>query len=248
MKVIILAGGYGTRLYPLTIDNPKPLIKVRDRYLIDYLFDSLNLVQDIEEIFVVTNEKFFQNFLNWHADLEINLKEKITIVNDGTLSNETRLGAIGDIELVIEDKKINDDLLVIAGDNLFSESFAPFVDYAQHINEPVLAVYDVLDLEKVKSLSIVEIDKTRQIISFKEKPSDPKTSLIGIALYFYPEKALPFIEQYIKEGNNKDQPGRLIEWLYQRNPVYTWEVPGKWFDVGTLESLKSAEKYLANKK
>lgn len=248
MKAIILGAGYATRLYPLTLNTPKPLIKVGERPIIEYLFDSFD-GSDIKDIYIVTNDKFYQHFENWHKEIVKKYpKKNIKIINDGTREEGVKLGAIGDINFVLEKEKIDDDVLIVAGDNLFSEPFIDFIKKAIKSEDPIIGSYDMKDKEKVKKLSIISIDKENKVIHFEEKPQNPDSTLIGIALYFYPKKTLEFIKKYIKDGNNPDQPGRLIEWLYKKVSIISWNVPGIWFDVGTHESLKDAEDFLKTKK
>jgi glucose-1-phosphate thymidylyltransferase len=247
MKAIILSAGYATRLYPLTLNAAKPLIDVGGKKLIDYLLYDLDKSGDIDEIFVVVNQKFFGNFEKWLAEIENKISKKISLVNDGSIDESTKLGAVGDINYVTENKKINDDILVVAGDNLFSDSFLPFISFCKKQNAPILGTYDVGDLELVKKMSVINTNKSGQIVHFEEKPKEPISTMIGIALYFYPKHSIEMIRRYIKEGNNPDQPGRLIEWFYKKTPVFTWAVPGTWFDVGSHESLKLAEDFLRNK-
>jgi glucose-1-phosphate thymidylyltransferase len=140
---------------------------------------------------------------------------------------------------------VNDDLIVVAGDNLFSESLAAFGQFCREKNAPVLGVYDVGSLEQAKKYGVVTLDGTGRVSSFVEKPEKPASTLIGIALYFYPRATLPLIDQYVAEGNNPDQPGRLIQWLYPRLPVYTWQVPGLWYDIGSKETLEEANRIFA---
>ena len=151
-----------------------------------------------------------------------------------------KLGAIGDICLAVNRHELaNDDLIVVAGDNLFSEPLDGFARAAK-TSEAMLATYDVGDLEAMKKYASITTDADGVITRFEEKPPDPKNTMAGIALYYYPTSVLPMIHQYIEEGNNPDQPGRLVQWLYPRVPFYTWKVPGLWFDVGSLETLEEA--------
>ncbi|MDB6040169.1 MAG: glucose-phosphate thymidylyltransferase, partial [Verrucomicrobiales bacterium] len=142
-------------------------------------------------------------------------------------------------------EKVDDDLIVVAGDNLFSNSLEDFGKFCREKNAPVLATYDVGSLEQVKKYSSISIDKQGRIVSFEEKPKAPTSSVTGIALYYYPRATLALIKQYIAEGNNPDQPGRLMQWLYPRIPVYTWTVPGLWFDIGSKETLEEANRIFA---
>ncbi len=243
MKVLILAAGYATRLYPLTLNQPKPLLPVAGKPMIEYVLDNLAPIGNIDRVYVVTNAKFADHFQQW-ADNYRATKSKLdfTIVNDKSTDDSNKLGAIGDLNLVVNSQNVDDDLIVVAGDNLFSQSLEQFGSVCRQKNAPVLGVYDVGSLEAVKKYSSIEVTPNGQITSFVEKPKDPKSSLIGIALYFYPKATLPLIKQYIAEGNNPDQPGRLIQWLYPRTPVYTWTVPGLWFDIGSKETLEEANR------
>jgi glucose-1-phosphate thymidylyltransferase len=248
MKVIILAAGYATRLYPLTLSRPKPLLPVAGKPMIDHVLDNLAPVGGIERVYIVTNAKFARQFQEW-ADNYHATKAKLdfTIVNDGSTDDSNKLGAIGDLHLVITRENVADDMIVVAGDNLFSQSLDAFGKYSRQKNAPVLAVYDVGDLEEIKKYSAITIDSSSRITFFEEKPRQPTSTITGIALYYYPRSTLPLIRQYIAEGNNPDQPGRLIEWLYTRTPVYTWRVPGIWYDIGSKEALEEANRAFAKK-
>jgi glucose-1-phosphate thymidylyltransferase len=241
MKVLILAAGYATRLYPLTLTQPKPLLPVAGQPMIEYVLDNLAPIGGIDRVYVVTNAKFAGHFQQWSEAYRAG-KSKLdfTIVNDGSTDDRNKLGAIGDLNLVITREKIGDDLIVVAGDNLFSQSLEDFGRHCRKMNAPVLAVYDVGSLEEIKKYNSISLDAAGRITFFEEKPAQPASTLTGIALYYYPRAVLPLIQQYVAEGNNPDQPGRLVQWLYKRTPVYTWRVPGIWFDIGSKESLEQA--------
>ncbi len=241
MKVIILAAGYATRLYPLTLTQPKPLLPVAGQPMIDYVLDNLAPITEIDRIYVVTNAKFADHFQKW-ADNYRATKSKLnfTVVNDGSTDDSNKLGAIGDMNLVLNKEKIDDDLIVVAGDNLFSDKLTEFGRVCREKKTPVLAVYDVGDLEQIKKYNSITLDTAGKITFFEEKPKQPTSTLTGIALYYYPKSTLPLIKQYVAEGNNPDQPGRLVQWLYTRTPVHTWKVPGLWFDIGSKETLEEA--------
>jgi len=243
MKLIILAAGYATRLYPLTLNQPKPLLEVAGKPMLEHVIDNLSTIDGIDQAYIVTNEKFERHFEDWAANYgRSNLKFPFTIVNDHSTDDSTKLGAIGDMHLVITQCTIDDDIIVVGGDNLFSEDLAEFGTYCRQKNSPVTAVYDVGDLEQIKKYNSIEIDEDSRITFFEEKPAQPKSTLTGIALYFYPRMALTLIHRYIAEGNNPDQPGRLVQWLYPQVPFYTWTVPGLWYDVGSIETLKEANR------
>lgn len=246
MKVLILAAGYATRLYPLTLTQPKPLLPVVGKPMIDYVLDNLAPIGGIDRVYVVTNAKFAGHFQKW-ADQYRATKAKLdfTVVNDGSTDDSNKLGAIGDLHLVLTKENIDDDLIVVAGDNLFSQSVEAFGRFCREKNAPVLGVYDVGSLDQAKKYGVVAVDGQAKLSSFEEKPAKPASTLIGIALYFYPKSTLPMIKQYIAEGNNPDQPGRLVQWLYPRTPVYTWKVPGLWYDIGSKETLEEANRIFA---
>ncbi len=246
MKVIILAAGYATRLHPLTLTQPKPLLPVAGKPMIDYVLDNIAPIPGIDRIYVVTNAKFAAHFQNWADDYRANkAKLNFTVVNDGSTDDTNKLGAIGDIHHVITKEKVDDDLMVVAGDNLFSESVEAFGKFCREKKAPVLAVYDVGNLEEIKKYNAITFDKDDRITFFEEKPKNPQSTVTGIALYFYPKQTIPLIKQYIAEGNNPDQPGRLVQWLYSRTPVFIWRVPGIWYDIGSKETLEEANKIFA---
>ena len=248
MKVIVLAAGYATRLYPLTLTQPKPLLPVAGKPMIEHVLDNLAPIGGIDRIYVVTNAKFAGHFTQWSADYcATKAKLNFTIVNDRSTDDTNKLGAIGDIHFVLTSQNVTDDIIVVAGDNLFSEKLSDFGRFCREKNAPVLAVYDVGNLEEIKKYNAINLDGDGRITFFEEKPKNPTSTLTGIALYFYPKSTLPLIKQYIAEGNNPDQPGRLVQWLYPRLPVYTWKVPGLWYDIGSKESLEEANRIFARK-
>ena len=238
MKAVILAAGYATRLYPLTLDRPKALLPVGGKPMLDRLTEQLEHVEGLDEVYVVTNSKFADAFRKWAAGRS---GLPLRILDDATVDDESRLGAIGDLDLTIREAELDDDLLVLAGDNLFSESIAPFPVFALEKGGPALGVYDVGDLDTIRRYSVIELDGDDRVTRLEEKPERPRSTLAGIALYFYPRSALPFVREYLEDGNNPDQPGRLVQWLYPRAPVYGWRVPGRWFDVGSKETLAEAD-------
>jgi glucose-1-phosphate thymidylyltransferase len=243
MKLIILAAGYATRLYPLTLNQPKPLLPVAGKPMLEHVLDNISTIRAIDHAYVVTNAKFASHFEKWARSYQRpDLHFSFSIVNDQSTNEENRLGAIGDMHLVLKKYVIEDDIIVIGGDNLFSADLSGFGDYCEQKKAPVTGVYDVGDLEQIKKYNSIEIDDNHRIEFFEEKPKVPKSTLTGIALYYYPNTVLPLIYQYISEGNNPDQPGRLVQWLYPRVPFYVWKVPGLWYDVGSIETLEEANR------
>jgi glucose-1-phosphate thymidylyltransferase len=234
VKLLVLAAGYATRLYPLTLDTPKPLLRVGGRPMIENVLEAARPL-GVDEIYVVTNSKFAAHFRGWASGYD----RAVHVIDDGTTDDATKRGAIGDIALVLEQERIDDDLVVVAGDNLFSEALQGF---PPRRDTPVLAVYDVGDLEQIRAYNAIEVDVDGRIIFFEEKPARPSSTLTGIALYFYPRVTLPLVLQYVAEGNNPDQPGRFVQWLYPRTPVYTWRVPGLWYDIGSKDQLAEADR------
>jgi glucose-1-phosphate thymidylyltransferase len=248
MKVLILAAGYATRLYPLTLTTPKPLLPVAGKPMVEYVLDNLAPIAGIDRIYVVTNARFAGHFQEWADAYRANkAKLDFTIVNDGSTDDSNKLGAIGDINYVLKTQIVDDDLIVVAGDNLFSQSLEEFGELCREKKAPVLALYDVGNLEEIKKYNSISTDAAGRITFFEEKPKTPTSTLTGIALYYYPKSTLPLIRQYIADGNNPDQPGRLVQWLYPRIPFYTWTVPGLWYDIGSKETLEEANKIFAKK-
>jgi glucose-1-phosphate thymidylyltransferase len=242
MKAVVLAAGYATRLYPLTLDKPKPLLEVGGRPILERLLEQLAEIEELDTVYVVTNSKFARHFEAFARDLD-RMTFALRVVDDGTTSDETKLGAIGDLDLVIRQEGIDDDLIVAAGDSIFGETrLADFARFCAEKNAAAEAVYDVGDPGEVKKYSAVTIDGDGRMLEMVEKPEDPQTTLVGIALYFYPRHVLPLVRQYVAEGNNADQPGRLVQWLHTREPVYTWRVPGRWYDIGSQETLAAADR------
>jgi glucose-1-phosphate thymidylyltransferase len=246
VNAVVLAAGYATRLYPLTRDRPKHLLQVAGRPILEHVLEKLAPMEGLESLVVVTNAKFAGVFRQWAEGYDPPRPELAPmILDDGTSTEESRLGAIGDLRLLIERGLAEDDLVVVAGDNLFSESLEGFGAYGRRVGKPVVGVYDVGDLEAIRRYNAIQIDDDGRITYFEEKPENPRSTLTGIALYYYPRETLELVPRYLDEGNNPDQPGRLVQWLYPRVECYTWRVPGVWLDVGSKETLASAEELLA---
>jgi glucose-1-phosphate thymidylyltransferase len=245
MNVLILAAGYATRLYPLTLNKAKPLLAVGGKPIIEWLADNLVGISDLETIYVVTNAKFATDFQEWSQQYQNRHPElRFKIVNDGSTSDDDKLGAIGDIHFVITEEDLSgSSLLIAAGDNLFTESLADFVVCARE-SEVTVAVHDVGDKEAIKKYGNIAVDAEGTITHFEEKPQNPQGTLAAVALYYYSPAVLSLLRTYLAAGNNADQPGRFIQWLYTRKPVKTFQIKGKWLDIGSKETLENADKIL----
>ena len=243
MNVLVLAAGYATRLYPLTLNKAKPLLEVAGKPMIERIIDQLSGSRELKTIYVVTNNKFAPQFEEWAENLrKSGNRFDLRIINDGSTSDEDKLGAIGDIDLVLRKVDLaSDDLIVIAGDNLFTEPLDGFVTFARG-KRAAVAIYDVGDRELMKKYASVVLDDEGVITHFEEKPANPQSTLAALALYYYSRDVLPLVGTYLKEGNNPDQPGRFLQWLYRREPVHTFQVGGQWLDIGSKETLEAADK------
>ncbi|MDH7502873.1 MAG: nucleotidyltransferase family protein [Verrucomicrobiota bacterium] len=249
MKLIVLAAGFATRLYPLTLKVPKALLPIgpvkdsTETLLIDHVLRAASGITGIDQIHIVVNALFFSQFDEWAKNRQTNQNSPaIDLVNDGATDENKRLGAVGDLQFVIKERNIDDDIAVIAGDNLFSQPLTGFGEYCRTKNAPVVGVYDVGDLRHVSKYSAVRSESDGLITFFEEKPPKPETTLVAIALYYYPRHVLPLIKEYLDARNNPDHSGRLIQWLYSRARCYAWPVPGTWLDVGSPETFEAARR------
>ena len=242
MKVLLLAAGYGTRLYPLTLNTPKPLLPVAGKPVIEFIFYLIEPMRQVDEVFIVTNQKFYPLFEEWKRNFSSS--KRISVIDDGTTSNENRLGATGDMEFVIKNKNIKDDLVVLAGDNLFKADLSLFTDFSISKRPSVaIGLYDIKDLNLARRYGIVSINKNNRIIDFKEKPASPASTLAAMCLYFFPRENLEVIKEYLGTDTAKDAPGYFLEWLYKREPVFGYVFKDKkWFDIGDKESLEEADR------
>ena len=239
MKALILAAGYATRLRPLTDTWAKELLPVGGRPIIDWIVDRIAAVAEIDEVHVVTNARKAPAFLAWAAG------RGVTVHDDGTTSNDDRLGAIGDLSFVLERTGIDDDLLVIAGDNLFEFELADYVAFWDGKGPAsAVAVRDVGSPEIAARMGVVELDDHARVGQFVEKPADPPSTLCATAAYIYHRSHLPLVADYLAAGNSSDQPGLLIAWLRSREPVYGWVFAERWFDIGSPEQLLEADTLL----
>ncbi len=234
MKCIILAAGYATRLYPLTKNQPKPLLKVAGKSILDRIVDKIDKVLDIDEIVVITNHKFYNHFKTWKTTYQGD--KKVKIVNDGTETNSTRLGAIKDVLFAINELYINDDMMILAGDNLFDFELVDFVRFFKDKKTDVITAHIIDDMERIKRTGVAEINDKQQLISFEEKPKHPKSNYAVPPFYIYKKNTIKLIRRFINQGNNGDAPGMFLRWLLNHNTIHVFQFNGMRYDIGTLES------------
>ena len=239
MDAIVLAGGYATRLHPITLEMSKPLVPVAGRPMIDYVLDRVEDIPEIDRVFVVTNEKFFADYIQW-AKTTTRHQFEIIPLNDGTTSNADRLGAVGDIRFAVREGGIEGDTIVLGGDNLFDFSLTPFRRFQKERNRPALGCYDVGDLELVKRYSEARLDGDI-VREFVEKPPHPHSTLIGILCYLLRGEDLPLLDEYVDGDNDSDKAGSFIQWLITREEVVGYPFSGNWIDIGTKDQLDRAE-------
>ena len=238
MKCLILAAGYATRLYPLTENFPKPLLEVGGKTILDWLVDDIDTAGEIDEYVVISNHKYAPHFESWAKTKA----QKITVVDDGTESNETRLGAVRDIEFAIEKLGIKSDMLVIAGDNVLDFSLTKFISYIKEKNASAIMRYYEPDEKKLLKCGVVTIDENDKIIRMTEKSPTPETHWCTPPFYYYTETDAMRIGEAIADGCGTDAPGSYIAWLAKTSDVYAMEMPGKRYDIGNLESYEKVKK------
>lgn len=233
MKAILLSAGYGTRLYPLTINTPKALLEVKGKKLLDMLVDSLEKIDAIDEIILVTNDRFYKNFVEWATNRK--KKVPITILNDFTTSNENRLGAIGDLKYVIDALKIDDEIFVGGTDMYFTFEMKDFYDYYKAKNADVVMGEVINDVEVLRRKGVATLDKNEKIIECEEKPKEPKGNFAVAPFYIYTKESAKEIDRYLNEGNSKDAPGSYPAWLCKHKAVYAMTYKGDCIDIGTID-------------
>ncbi|MBQ0103447.1 MAG: nucleotidyltransferase family protein [Prevotellaceae bacterium] len=237
MKCIILAAGYATRLYPLTENFPKPLLTVGDKTILDWLIDDIDGAHLVDEYIVVSNHKFASHFMSWAKEKTV----KITVVDDGTSTNETRLGAVCDIQYAIDKLGIDDDLLVIAGDNLLDFSLQTFVHYAaQHQTSCIMRFFEPDD-NRLHKCGVICIDDNDVVTNMEEKPAEPKSHWCCPPFYYYTRENAQWIRRGIEAGCGTDAPGSYIAWLSTQTTVHAMQMPGQRYDIGNLESYNKVQ-------
>ena len=242
MKCLILAAGYATRLRPLTDNFPKPLLPVGGKPILDWLVEDIAATGKVDGFVVISNHKFASIFEKWSASRP----EDIRVVDDGTSTNETRLGAVRDIQFAIEALDLEDDFLVIAGDNLLDFSLSEFLEYSSSKGTSCVMRYYEPSEEKLRKCGVLQVDPDGLILGMEEKPSEPKSHWACPPFYFYRREDAMRIPEAIASGCGVDAPGRLVAWLSSKAPVHAMEMPGKRFDIGNLKSYEAVKEIFAN--
>ena len=234
MKAIILAAGYATRLYPLTLNMPKALLPIGKKPIIDHIVAQMDTVEELDEIYVVSNDKFAGHFEEWAKTVQSRVPVKV--LNDGTTDDSNKRGAIGDISFVIEEMKIDDDLMVIAGDNFFTYSLKDYVAFFREKDRDCVCVKVWEDERQLSQFGIALLDWAGKVLDIEEKPAKPKSNTVVFAAYLYKKETVPMFQEYLAAGNKPDAPGNFPAWLYRRKEVYAYTFEGECYDIGTPES------------
>lgn len=243
MMCLILAAGYATRMYPLTENFPKPLLEVGGKTIIDWLICDVEKKQNIDKYIVVSNHKFIDKFNKWADKSEI--KDKLIVLDDGSTENENRLGAVKDIAYAINKIGINDDLIVLAGDNLLDFSLGGFIDYFYEKNKTCVMRFFEENIEKLKKTGVAKIDSEDRILNMVEKPKEPESNWAIPPFYIYSKDDIQKIEKGISEGCPTDAPGSFISWLCEQSEVYAYKMSGNRFDIGSIEGYENIKKSFA---
>lgn len=242
MKVLVLAAGYATRLYPLTVNVPKPLLDVAGRTMLDTLIEKIVPLKP-SEIVIVSNHRFIDSFRAWAGQTKVT----VTVIDDGSTSETDRLGAVGDMRFAVQTCGIREDMLVVAGDNLFDFSLVPFAeDFAKH-RAPLIGLYEFPKWNHLSNYGIVTLDSEGRVAEFVEKPAQPKSNLVAMCLYAFCSETLGWLDEYLNGKDPKDAPGHYIRWLMGKCPVRGHRFRGTWLDIGDKDSLAEAQTLFAKK-
>ena len=237
MKCIVLAAGYATRLYPLTKNFPKPLLKVANKTILDHLLDDIHNSGEVDEFIVVSNHAFYEHFLSWAKEKPY----KITLLDDGTTTNENRLGAVKDIAFAIDELNLTDDLLIIAGDNLLSFPLGEFIGYFKKCNTTVIMRYFEADYESLKKRGVIEALEGDRVLGMVEKSPNPPTNWCVPPFYVYKKEDIHLINEAIESGVSTDAPGSFTAWLTKKTVVNSWEMTGERYDIGDINSYEKVK-------
>jgi glucose-1-phosphate thymidylyltransferase len=239
MKCVILAAGYATRMYPLTENLPKSLLVVAGKTILEHILAKVEEVPEIDEIILVSNAKFAGQFGEYLK--KSGQDDRISLIDDGTWDNEHRLGAVADLGLAIERRQIDDEVLVLAGDNLFDFSLRDFVAYFHTVNADCITTYVEENIEALQRTGVAELDPTGRVLTFEEKPKNPRANNAVPPFYIYTRATIKIIQQFLHSGNNTDAPGQLVAWLVKKKPVYAYQLNGRRYDIGSLASYEEAK-------
>ena len=239
MKNIVIAAGYATRLGELTRNFPKPLLKIGDNTILGRMLDDIDQIPDIDEHIIVTNHRFAPIFEQWANG---KTRKPIRIVDDGTETNETRLGAVCDLLYAMDMLHIDDDLLVVAADNLLFFSFQEFVDFAKTKATSCIMCHEQPSIEKLQRTGVVELDENDRVLGMEEKPQVPKSHWAVPPFYIYLKKDLDLVRHAVENGCGKDAPGNLAHYMVSRTPIHAWKMTGGRFDIGSLDTYLEAQK------
>ncbi len=240
MKNIVIAAGYATRLYPLTEHTPKPLLEIGGKTILGRMLDDIDRIEDIDEHIIISNHKFAQNFQDWASHQHYS--KPLTILDDGTETNDTRLGAVCDLLFAIDKLKTEDDLLVVAADNILEFSFQEFVDFAKEKQTSCIMCHKMESIERLRRTGVVELDSSLRVTGMEEKPEHPKSHWAVPPFYIYMKQDLSLIKNSVSDGCGKDAPGNLAHYLASHTVLHAWPMTGGRFDIGSLDTYYEAQK------
>jgi glucose-1-phosphate thymidylyltransferase len=244
MKCVLLAAGYATRLYPLTRNMPKSLLPVGNRTILERILEKVERVDEIDEVVLVSNARFFDQFEAFVGSYRS--AKRYSVLNDGTTDNDKRLGAIADLKLAVDRKGIDEDTMVLAGDNLFDFGLDDFARFFRQKQADCITAHRLEDLAELRRTGVVELSEDRRVLSFQEKPAEPKSTWAVPPFYLYRRETLPLLDEYLASGENPDAPGHFVPWLAARRPVYAFTFEGRRYDIGNLESYEEAKRVFGN--
>ena len=243
MKTIVIAAGYATRLYPLTENFPKPLLKVGSRSILDRMLSDIDQIESIDEHIVVTNHKFAHHFETWKE--QSHYHHPIRIIDDGTEDNATRLGAVRDLLLALDTCQVDDDILVVAADNVLTFSMQGFVDFFRRCGTSVIMCHHEPEIWRLQRTGVIAVDDGMRVLQMQEKPAEPVSHWAVPPFYIYRKEDLPLIRTALAHGCGADAPGNLAHYLVDRTPIHAWPMPGGRFDIGSLDTYEEAKQKYA---
>ena len=239
MKNIVIAAGYATRLGELTRNFPKPLLKIGQSTILGRMLDDIDTIPEVDEHVIITNHRFADIFRQWAA--EQTYTKPVTIVDDGTETNETRLGAVCDLLYAMDQLAIDDDMLVVAADNLLFFSFREFVDFAREKGTSCIMCHEQTDVEKLRRTGVVVLDDQMRVLNMEEKPEQPKSQWAVPPFYIYKKQDLPLVRGSVADGCGKDAPGNLAHYMVEHTAIHAWPMSAGRFDIGSLDTYHEAQ-------